>query len=81
MRHKQLIICAFFGFLCMAKAQESKEFSFENTPLELALSELAQDFQVSIYFAPEWVSELTLSGVFSGEKAGEVLLEMLENSS
>ena len=65
----------------MAKAQESKEFSFENTPLELALSELAQDFQVSIYFAPEWVSELTLSGVFSGEKAGEVLLEMLENSS
>ncbi|MCW1952934.1 MAG: hypothetical protein KIH80_002050, partial [Flavobacteriia bacterium] len=55
MSKKFFLICVLFGFILTAKAQQTKEISFENTPLELALSQLSENFQLSIYFAPEWM--------------------------
>ncbi len=81
MSKKFFLICVLFGFLLTTKAQQTKEISFENTPLELALSQLSENFQLSIYFAPEWLAGQKVSGVFKDKSATDIINTLIENSS
>lgn len=83
MKKFKVFACIGLLFICSAiRAQEkNKVLSYTNTPLEVVFEQVATHTKKNIYFAPEWVSGILISGKYSLSNPEEILELLLKNTS
>lgn len=76
----RLLVLAFIMFSSgKTLAQESFNYNFNNTPLAKVLDTIEKDHRVQIFYIPEWLNNIEVTGVYSAKSINELLNKILEN--